>query len=217
MSSEPIQSQSEPFAQILVMRHPQTQANVEGRYVGQTNSPLTELGKLQCARAQEALIAWSPDKIVSSPMERCLAITQPVAERLGLFVTQDHRALEFNFGRLEGKTYDEVVAAGYRFPWECDGEECEDCESMGQVAERVDSLLRSLVDDKSYRRCALVTHGGIVRFILRSALSLGSTEASTFDVDNVSSCLLELRYSRVFIKAVGLAPEELKLRCSQEG
>jgi broad specificity phosphatase PhoE len=51
-----------------------------------------------------------PDKLYSSPLVRCRALAEAVAERLGLNVVFDPRLQERHFGSWELRPWDEIYA-----------------------------------------------------------------------------------------------------------
>lgn len=59
----------EPGMEILLIRHGQTQGNLEGRYVGRTDEPLLESAKE--ALRQSKWRDFTPDLVYCSPMLRC--------------------------------------------------------------------------------------------------------------------------------------------------
>ena len=69
---------------ILVMRHPETVANTERFLSGRKDVELTSAGERQLMQAIEAVVAWKPDRVWSSPLLRCQAIAKEAAFRLGV-------------------------------------------------------------------------------------------------------------------------------------
>lgn len=67
---------------ILLLRHGQSTWNVQGRWQGRADPPLTELGENQAVQAANHL--GSPDAIVSSPLQRAYRSADLIAERLGI-------------------------------------------------------------------------------------------------------------------------------------
>ena len=58
---------------IMLLRHGQIQANVDGLWHGSTDSPLTEFGVAQAKETGRHLSQQLPfDKVFSSPLQRCL-------------------------------------------------------------------------------------------------------------------------------------------------
>ncbi len=67
---------------ILLLRHGQSTWNLEGRWQGRADPPLTELGENQAVEAAGQL--GTPDAIVSSPLQRAYRTAELLAERLGI-------------------------------------------------------------------------------------------------------------------------------------
>ena len=102
---------------IILLRHGQTHWNVEGRYQGQLNSDLTNLGKKQ-AKENALKIAkfigvggFSPEqhsfKIFSSPLGRAKETSYIICDTLGLnreIVLFEDNLQEVHYGIFEGKT-----------------------------------------------------------------------------------------------------------------
>jgi len=84
------------------VRHAQTAWNVEGRFLGAADIPLTPLGQ-EHARQLVAAFADVPlDAIYASDLCRALDTAAPVAAAKGLTVQADSRLREMNQGELEG-------------------------------------------------------------------------------------------------------------------
>lgn len=97
---------------IYLLRHGQTEFNRDGRYQGQSDSPLTELGRRQ-AMAFGALLAAHAGQacILSSPLGRAESTARLIAEALpGAPVTLDERLRELSMGLCDGLTRAEIAA-----------------------------------------------------------------------------------------------------------
>ena len=198
--------------ELLIMRHPQTVRNLEHRYLGQGNAALTKLGEEQLRRAVAGLADWRPDRIVSSPLERCLAIAEPAARELGLEAVVDPDVIELDFGELEGLTFEEASARGLPFPW---GETvgswpCPGGEPLERFHARCARAARRYV--RLPGRTAIVSHGGATRALCSALMGLPDSDTWRMDVGNVCSALFTVRGPMVFLTAFGLEPEELKGR-----
>lgn len=69
---------------LYLLRHGQTEFNVKKLVQGRCDSPLTDLGRQQAAKAAAWLKARdvTPDKVVSSPLSRAMATARLVAGEL---------------------------------------------------------------------------------------------------------------------------------------
>ena len=197
-------------AKILLMRHPQTVANQTRRFLGAQNMPLTELGQQQLLLAIEGLIAWQPTEIVSSPLERCLAIAEPVAQQLGLQIVVDPRIAELDFGVAEGLTHEEVISQGLSLPWgeTADSWPVERAESIEAFSLR----LRAAASDLELRsgKTAVIAHGGVIRGISSHWLHIPISHLWSMTVRNVESTLFTNdTQGGIFLERFGIKPEWL--------
>lgn len=199
---------------VLVMRHPETVANVEHWFSGRRDVNLTPAGDAQRLRAIEALVAWGPDRIWCSPLCRCLSIAAVAAERLGMETEVDERLAEIEFGRIEGVTWEEMHEMGYRFPWPIgsDGRSrpCPGGESFEGLVARAGAVLESLRPLPG--RTALVTHGGFTRGLLCAAYGGSLSDFWHMTIPNVASQVLTTDGRTFSLEAFGLTPEEVERR-----
>jgi probable phosphoglycerate mutase len=92
---------------LLFIRHGQTIANIEGRFAGQIETPLSKEGRTQAERAGAELrqIEEKIDVILTSPYSRALDTASIIAEELEYpigNIVQDARLSERALGILEG-------------------------------------------------------------------------------------------------------------------
>src|SRR5688500_8103196 len=95
----------------IVVRHGETQYNVEQRIQGQGDSPLTEAGRAQARAIAERLAREPFDLLVASDLGRAMDTARAIAERCGHKVVPDARLRERGFGVGEGLTYAEIDRA----------------------------------------------------------------------------------------------------------
>jgi broad specificity phosphatase PhoE len=196
-------------ARILLMRHPQTVANEQLRYLGQRNAPLSELGRWQLPRAIEGVVAFEPAAIISSPLERCLAIAEPAASRLGLKLEVDERLQELGFGLLEGLSYPEALERNLSFPWGPTAHQwpIEGGESLEDFVARVRQVADALV--ARHERVAVLSHGGVVRVLTSYWLGVPDENLWAMNVRNVESVIFSTDGEFLQLEHYGLQPEWL--------
>lgn len=150
---------------MLVVRHGQSEWNAQGRWQGQENPPLTELGHHQARTAAAAVGAV--DAIVASPLERAATTAHLIAEQIGIGpVVVVEELMERHAGEWQGLTRDEIderfpgyLEAGVRPPgWEDD----DDFEA------RVFSGLDRVADEHPDGMVLVVAHAGVVYGIERA-------------------------------------------------
>jgi len=155
---------------LYVARHGETDWNYEGRYQGQRESTLTELGRRQAEALAGALADSGARRILSSPLRRCVDTARPLAERLGISVETDDRLLEIAHGNWEGRLRAEIERA--------DGERLRAWrkaphtvtfpggESLTDVDDRWRAFTDSLTGDADV---VVVTHDVLVRLAILTA------------------------------------------------
>lgn len=92
----------------FLVRHGQTESNLLGRFVGQQDSPLTELGESQARRAAERLQGERIDIAYSSPLGRAVATAEPICSALKLKFHLTNAFREMCFGPWQGCKIDDA-------------------------------------------------------------------------------------------------------------
>lgn len=87
---------------IILIRHGETTWNIEGRYQGQENTPLSERGLKQGHLLAEGLRNIPIDACISSPLQRSYQTCKFCAALHNLPVATDERLTEINHGSWEG-------------------------------------------------------------------------------------------------------------------
>ena len=98
------------MVRIILIRHGETQWNIEGRYQGQEDTHLSERGLQQGHMVAQGLKDTPIDAAISSPLERSYMTCAFCAELHGLDVLKDDRLLEINHGDWEGRLADDIEA-----------------------------------------------------------------------------------------------------------
>lgn len=147
---------------LLLVRHGQTDWNLEGRYQGRVDVPLNGAGLEQAAQLARDLEELRIDLLVSSPLQRTLDTAGAIARGRGLDVRPDSRLREINLGEWEGQLSTEI-AADYPelFPrWSSDPGSVRPPggESIAEVHDRAIPALEELAAANSGRTVCVVAH-----------------------------------------------------------
>lgn len=168
---------------LLIVRHPETVANVTGRFVGRGDSPFTAEGLLQARRLPGKIAAFCPDEVWSSPLRRALIVARKAAARTQVPLCIDERLQELDFGEAEGMTFEEISDAGLSFNYRSATKPvAPGGESRGSIERRVAQIADELATREG--RFAIVAHGGVVRAMLVHVLGLTHTDVWAFHVHN---------------------------------
>jgi probable phosphoglycerate mutase len=187
--------------QLVVWRHGRTPWNLAGRFQGQSDVPLDEVGQEQARRAARILAALKPAGIVSSDLARASATADELARVTGHQVHLEAGLRETYLGSWQGLTRGEVET---RFP----GEEAAwlrgelerrgGGESMPEVADRaVAAVRKAMVSLGPEDTLVAVTHGGSGRVLIGRLAGLPAEHWSALGVlSNCSWTLLRERPDR---------------------
>lgn len=196
-------------SRLLLMRHPETVANAEGRYLGDSEAPLSDTGLEQRARAVSALHAFGPDRVVTSPLSRCAELASLVAQPLGIDRHVDGRIREIGFGVLEGLTYAEAKERGIAFMWD-DPEATRPApggEPFVEFDARIADARISLMTHPG--TTAVIAHGGVIRHLLMGWFKIPYELMWNLRVENVSTAVVGIVDGTPVLEKFGLTPEDL--------
>ncbi len=146
-----------------LIRHGQTDWNIEGRYQGQSDAPLNDIGRAQALEAVKKLHDHSFAAIYSSDLSRARETAEIIAAFLHLPVSLDPRLREINQGEWEGKHISEIKMR-YAQMWKGHRKDPENArapggETINEVAQRMSSALNELTCIFPDRPVLIVSHG----------------------------------------------------------
>jgi alpha-ribazole phosphatase len=174
---------------LMLVRHGETEWNVQRRYQGQSDVPLSKLGQRQAKHIAERLVDQKIDAIYASDLQRAWQTAQAIAKKNNLAVFSEPRLRELKFGVLEGLTFEE---AENQYPemiasWLQDFNNTPDGgEKIDEFNTRVVSLLDDLRKKHDEQSVLLVGHGGSLSEILRVVLGLSREKRWYLEMENAS-------------------------------
>jgi glucosyl-3-phosphoglycerate phosphatase len=162
-------------AVLSLVRHGESAANVDGRWHGRSDGPLSARGVEQAAALAHRLPA--PGRVYSSPLVRALDTARRLAGRHGLDVEVHDGLAEMDLGEWEGMTAAEI---SLRYPeeWDAVFEEGIDLPRGRSGETFTDATLRgrAAFDEIAARhpteRVAVVTHGVLIRAVVSDVLGV---------------------------------------------
>ncbi len=163
-----------PRLRLLLARHGEVEANRYGKFLGRTDLPLTDIGKIQAQCLSEDLVEESLAAIYSSPLRRASETAKTIALHHHCPLHVDDRLMEQDFGRWEGFTFEQVAQ---RFPqdfvaWQADANLAGPTggEILPQVVNRVVDLYNEILVQHEIETVLLVAHGGVINALLCTLL-----------------------------------------------
>ncbi|QPC81561.1 histidine phosphatase family protein [Phototrophicus methaneseepsis] len=155
----------------LIVRHGETDYNVQARIQGHLNVALNDHGREQ-AQALATYLADAPiGAIYSSDLVRAYETAEPLAKLKGLPIHADERLREINLGVFQGYSGSELrrspqYAEAYE-RWRADASYIvPGGESFDQLGERTQAAWEEIIQKETVETVLIVTHGGNVRALL---------------------------------------------------
>jgi 2,3-bisphosphoglycerate-dependent phosphoglycerate mutase len=184
--------------ELILVRHGVTAWNLEKRFQGQIDTPLSDLGLEQAERTADALLGEPVSSLYTSDLLRAQQTAIPISESLGLPLLADISLRERHFGKFEGKRHVDLQsesahdyarwkARDLDFDFGGDGGE-----PLSRFAKRVEMAL-ALVIKRSIAQTAgdvksivIVTHGGVIDVAHYLATKAPLNQAREHAIENCS-------------------------------
>jgi alpha-ribazole phosphatase len=174
---------------LILIRHGDLGDHRRGRYIGRTDAPLSAEGRRQAATLAGPLTRLlTGASVFVSPLRRTIETAECALGR-GENFTVDSDIREIDFGRWEGMGFAEILAADpaavdrwaalaedFAFP---------DGESIGNFRKRIGAAAERIAADPA-GTAVVVTHGGVIRFLICHFLGLPDRAHLLFDVQPAS-------------------------------
>ena len=181
---------------LILIRHGETDWNRELRFQGQVDVPLNAIGLEQARRVGERLAGEQVHHLYSSDLVRTRQTAEPIAQRLLERLPQPHSFAsvpdaglrEQNFGVIDGMRVEDIKVqhpeawdrwsafeADYAFT---------QGESTRQFHARVMAAVRRIVAAHAGQTLVLVTHGGVLDMIYRTARDLSLSGPRQSEIPN---------------------------------
>ncbi|MDP9794402.1 putative phosphoglycerate mutase [Catenuloplanes nepalensis] len=183
------------MAEIVLVRHGQTEWSVSGRHTGRTDIPLTAEGEEQARAIGEKLKGREFAAVLSSPRVRALR----TAELAGLEVTEvDEDLSEWDYGDYEGITTPEIRKTDPDWYLWDDG--VPGGESPEQIGARIDRVLARAREHLARDRdVALVAHGHALRVVGARWIEEPVRVGGRLRLDTATLCRLGFEHARPVI------------------
>lgn len=144
-----------------LLRHGQTDWNIDLRLQGTADIPMNAFGIAQVEKAAQRLADQGWDLVLSSPLGRAKQSAEIVSGLLGIEkVSIEPLLLERSFGIGEGLTYAEWGEKYSKL------DEIPGAESARDVARRSQLLLEHIRSEFEGAKILAVSHGALIRFVL---------------------------------------------------
>ena len=187
---------------LFLVRHGETQGNIDDKAQGFTDAPLTELGRLQAKAVAERLSDINFTAVYSSDLQRALDTAKAItANQPELLIQTRTQLREINFGDYEDLPWAEVGNADPEFfqRWKNLGTRVDTKfpggESMLDTWQRVGEFANEIAANHHPKNATLllVGHGGSLQALFAQLLNLRITDQWSFSFLNTSVTVLKER------------------------
>ena len=189
----------------IVLRHAQSTANERGLLAGQLPGiHLSATGVDESEAIKETLAKVTIDRVISSPLERCLQTIEPLVAAKKMKIATDDRLIEMNYGKWSGKklSFLSVRPLWRKIQSSPSDVTFPDGESFANMASRVGSLLDELHRKYPKESLLLVTHGDICKFIATYFLKLPLNDLQKFLVNPASLSIYHQTSEKIAVEVL---------------
>jgi len=181
---------------LLLVRHGETDWNLERRYQSYNDVPLNQIGLQQAEQLAQHLADENIDVIYASDLSRAVKTAEPILNmrKHGLEVQKDARWREISFGKWEGLNHAELQAQWQAEvnAWYADPVHSAppNGETLLQLSARVQSALDEMKSKHKDETVLLVAHGGTIQVLLCLILGVDLKRHWQFHVAQASLTIL---------------------------
>ena len=191
------------MTELILIRHGETDWNRELRFQGHVDVGLNEVGMEQARRIARRLAAEPVHRLFASDLLRAQQTAAPLGAGLRLPTVTDAALREQNFGRVDGMRVDDIKL---QYPQDWEGWlrfEEDFCMPAGETTRqfhaRIMGAVNRLVAAHPGETMAIVTHGGVLDMIYRTARSLGLNGPRQSDIPNAGFNRVRVREGAIDI------------------
>lgn len=191
---------------IYLIRHGETDWNLQGRFQGREDIPLNETGIKQAQRCGEAFRGETFQAVITSPLIRAKKTAQIIAECVDIdTVIIEKDIIERDFSKVSGMTPKEreaFYASG----------EIDDKEPFEDLCKRMLSCIKKYAEQYREGSIIMVSHGASINSVLAS-LSGGTTGTGKIILKNTCINIIKYNKNQINLGEYNLSVEEyLKIK-----
>lgn len=183
---------------MVLVRHGQTEANVNGVFHGLTDTPLNETGQQQALLVAARIGAEiQADALLSSPLSRARATATAISITTGLDIQERHELREMHFGSLEGFTLERLKdehpeLARLSMDPTTSSLEWPGGDRIEEFYLRSRAAFDAIAEEFSRRTVIVVSHGGVIGSYLRSLAGLHPNDWQAFRLSNCAISIVDV-------------------------
>ncbi|MFH1382216.1 MAG: histidine phosphatase family protein [Chloroflexota bacterium] len=181
---------------IFLIRHGQTESNVNGFFTGWTDEDINEAGQIQSRRLARRLAGFPITSVYTSPLRRAYTTAMILAGHHRVEPEASDDLIDIKLGDWQGRPMDEIQR---RWPdrwkeWRANPSDVNipNGENLSQVAERAVRSFDRIVAANPGKQAVIVTHNLIVKVLVAHVLGVPYGINRRFQVSNASLNTVEV-------------------------
>ena len=181
---------------IYVIRHGQTNWNIQRMVMGRYDEPLNEVGIHQAEETKSSLLNTKIDIIICSPLKRAKQTAEVINKGRNIPIVYDDRIVERDFGEFEGKHTKDFDFKGFWNYYK--NEKYQRAENIQSFFERIEGFLKDIIKEYQGKNVLVVAHGGVSipincffnkripeGSLVDAGLSLGNCQVVSYDPNDL--------------------------------
>lgn len=178
---------------VFLIRHGETDWNVERRIMGAQAIGLNAIGKAQAHETAGHLAEFSVDALYSSPLLRATETAEILLKDREVSLIHDARLCEVDYGAWVGKTFQEVRDMPGYIPYYQRLHEpvAPEGETLFQVRDRAVEFVNFLKNKHQVGNIFVVSHADWIKCLLMELLEIPLENLWKIRIDNLSVSLVE--------------------------
>jgi phosphoserine phosphatase len=195
---------------LVLVRHGESEWNRIGRYQGQADAPLSELGLRQADALANRLRHEEIDAIYTSPLQRARRTADAIARFHPSVPFAEERALlEIHHGEWQGllaaevrERYPDLLEEWRTYPTRC---QMPGGESFSNILKRTLNLREQLCRQHGEGTVLVSTHDVVVKILIADALGMHMDRINRLWITNASISVIEYTESLPFLVSLSEA------------
>ena len=181
---------------IYIVRHGETDWNIEQKMQGHTDIPLNTNGEKQAQAIAKDLKNIQLDIIYSSPLSRALDTATIINNHHKTKLITDNALRERQFGELEGKTYEEINAYHpsllFNASWNFPNYRPPGGESVNDIKTRVSAFAQNILKKNQGKSILIVSHGVTLRILIGTFIGVPPEQLTQLRIKNAALTVIEI-------------------------
>ena len=197
------------MTRLIIVRHGQSEANLQGIFAGQLDVELSKLGHTQAERTAEHIMEnYKVDKVYASDLKRAYSTAKHLADKLGTEIIATQGMREINAGKWDGQKFDDIPSLYSKDydVWINDigNARCTDGETTVELSERIMAEIMRIAKENDGKTVMVATHATPIRVMqcLWQVNDLREMKNIPW-VSNASVTVAEVENGKVELKLVG--------------